>query len=317
MDLPQPLRQAVEMALEHTPRSDLAKASDLLSSRYRSEVKDGQFHLSDDLAAKAYLATRLPATYAAVSACLEAVAKVKPDFAPKRLLDVGSGPGTVMWATSEQWSSLEQATLLEASPTIRTWGEKLGTPVSETKWITADISTNFEATTSDLVTVAYVLNELEEVARATIIERLWSLTKDVLLIVEPGTPAGWGRILSVRTQLINAGAHVIAPCPHHETCPLVAPDWCHFSQRVARSRLHRQAKNAEVGWEDEKYSYLAVSRIPGIQVQARVLGTPRGRSGLVQLKLCKQDGTAKEQTISKRDGELFKTARRVNWGDSL
>lgn len=317
MDLPQPLRQAVELALEYTPLSDLAKASELLSSRYRSEVKDGQFHLHDDLAARAYLATRLPATYAAVSACLEAIAKVKPDFAPKSLLDVGSGPGTVMWAASEQWASLEQATLLEASPTIRAWGEKLGSPVAATQWQTADVASTFAARPSDLVTAAYMLNELEEEARATVINLLWSLTKDIFVIVEPGTPAGWQRILSVRTQLINAGAYIIAPCPHHEACPLIEPDWCHFSQRVARSRLHRQAKNAEIGWEDEKYSYLAVSRTPGVQVQARVLGTPRGRSGLVQLKLCKQDGTAKEQTISKRDGELFKTARRVDWGDTL
>ena len=317
MDLPQRLRQAVEEALEHTPRADLAKASEMLSSRYRSEVKDGQFHLSDDLAAQAYLATRLPATYAAVSVCLAAVAKMKPDFAPKSLLDVGSGPGTVMWAASEQWASLEQATLLEGSPTIRAWGGKLGTPITQTKWIAADVSANVEAQPSDLVTVAYVLNELGDKARATVIERLWELTKDTLLIVEPGTPAGWERILSVRTKLINAGGYVIAPCPHHEMCPLIAPDWCHFSQRVARSRLHRQAKGAEVGWEDEKYSYVAVSRTPGIQVQARVLGTPRDRSGLVQLKLCKQDGTVKEQTISKRDGELFKTARRVDWGDTL
>jgi ribosomal protein RSM22 (predicted rRNA methylase) len=317
MDLPQRLRQAVEEALEHTSVSDLAKASELLSSRYRSEIKDGQFHLSDDLAARAYLATRLPATYAAVSACLAAVAKMKPDFSPKNLLDVGSGPGTVMWAASEHWASLEEATLLEASPTIRAWGEKLGSPLADTQWITADVNAAFETTPSDLVTIAYVLNELDEEARATVLERLWSLTKNTLLIVEPGTPAGWERILSARTQLINAGAYIVAPCPHHETCPLVKPDWCHFSQRVARSRLHRQAKSAEVGWEDEKYSYLAVSRTPGIQVEARVLGTPRTRSGLVQLKLCKQDGTAKEQTVSKREGELFKTARRVNWGDTL
>jgi Mitochondrial small ribosomal subunit Rsm22 len=30
--------------------------------------------------------------------------------------------------------------------------------------------------------------------------------------------------------------------------------------RVARSRLHRRAKAAELSWEDEKFSYLGVSR---------------------------------------------------------
>jgi ribosomal protein RSM22 (predicted rRNA methylase) len=316
MELPQALRQAVEAVLEHTPLSDLSKAAEKLSSRYRSEVNDGTFHLSDELAAKAYLATRLPATFAAVSACLVAVSKVKPEFSPTTLLDVGSGPGTVLWAASEIFP-LEKATLLEASPTIRSLGEKLGSPIAETQWQTVNASTAFEAMPSELVTAAYVLNELNDEARANLINRLWSLTQDVLLIVEPGTPTGWQRILRARDQLINAGAHVIAPCPHHDACPLVEPQWCHFSQRVVRSKLHRQAKSAEVGWEDEKYSYLAVSRTPGLQVQARVLGTPKTRRGLVQLELCKKDGTAQEQTISKREGELFRRARRVDWGDTL
>jgi ribosomal protein RSM22 (predicted rRNA methylase) len=317
MDLPQALRQAIERALESTPRNDLSNAAEKLSSRYRSELQDGHFHLRDDLAAQAYLATRLPATYAAVSACLEAITQVKPEFAPETLLDVGAGPGTVLWAASERWQGLYEATLLEASPTIRAWGEKLGSPVAKTTWLTTDASKMFVASPSDLVTAAYLLNELRDEARTRVIERLWNLTKDVLVILEPGTPAGWKRILRVREQLVQAGAFVLAPCPHHQACPLHAPDWCHFAARVARSRLHRQAKHADVGWEDEKYSYVAVSRSPGVQVQARVLGTPKTRSGLVQLELCQEDGTAQERTISKRDGELYKRARRVDWGDSF
>jgi ribosomal protein RSM22 (predicted rRNA methylase) len=320
MDLPQALRQTVEALLESTPLSELTKAAEKLSRGYRSETKEGQFHLNNDLAAKAYLVTRLPATFAAVSACLGAVAEVKSElFAPKTLLDVGAGPGTVMWAASERWPSLDRATLLEASPSIRAWGEKLGSPIPEITWLNTDIRTPFEATASDLVTAAYVLNELEERSQETLIHRLWELTNDVLLIVEPGTPAGYKRILRARAQLLQVGAHIVAPCPHDGVCPLsnTSSDWCHFSQRVARSKLHRQAKNAEVGWEDEKYSYIAVSRTPGSQVYARVLGTPKARSGLVQLELCKQDGTAQTQTISKRNGEFFKKARRVDWGGTL
>ncbi|TIU19787.1 MAG: methyltransferase type 11, partial [Mesorhizobium sp.] len=98
---------------------------------------------------------------------------------------------------------------------------------------------------------------------------LWRLTSDTLLIVEPGTPAGWQRVLAVRSQLIEAGAHVSAPCPHEAPCPLVPPDWCHFSRRVARSRLHRLAKEADVPWEDEKFIYLAASRQPAAVRAAR------------------------------------------------
>src|SRR5690606_30783486 len=106
------------------------------------------------------------------------------------------------------------------------------------------------------------------------------------VIVEPGTPAGWQRILAVRQQLIAAGAHVLAPCPHENPCPIAPPDWCHFARRVARSRLHRLAKDAEVPWEDEKFIYVAASRLPAGAHRPRVLAPPKPGSGKVLLKLC-------------------------------
>jgi len=139
----------------------------------------------------------------------------------------------------------------------------------------------------------------------------------VLLIVEPGTPAGYQRLLAARDQLLGAGAHILAPCPHAEACPLAKPDWCHFSVRVARSRTHLQTKAAEVGWEDEKYSYLAVARVPGARFVGRVLATPRARPGLVTLKLCQATGEAAERVLSKRDGDAYKRARRLGWGDTF
>jgi ribosomal protein RSM22 (predicted rRNA methylase) len=109
-------------------------------------------------------------------------------------------------------------------------------------------------------------------------------------------------------------AHVIAPCPHAHACPLQPPDWCHFAQRVARSRVHRQTKRADVPWEDEKFSYLAVSRNPAPNTGARVTARPRKAGGHTTLKLCRPDGSAGEQVVSRRDGALFKRARSIDWG---
>uniref|UniRef100_UPI001FEDF9D0 small ribosomal subunit Rsm22 family protein n=1 Tax=Mesorhizobium mediterraneum TaxID=43617 RepID=UPI001FEDF9D0 len=113
------------------------------------------------------------------------------------------------------------------------------------------------------------------------------------------------------------GAHVLAPCPHEAPCPLVPPDWCHFSQRVARSRLHRLAKDADVPWEDEKFIYVAASRQAVAPPQARVIAPPKSGSGKVLLKLCEKDGSADEKLFTKRDGDVFKAARRLDWGDAL
>ncbi|WP_292036321.1 small ribosomal subunit Rsm22 family protein, partial [Mesorhizobium sp.] len=129
---------------------------------------------------------------------------------------------------------------------------------------------------ADLVSAAYVLDEIAPASLPKLVGRLWRLTSDTLLVVEPGTPAGWQRVLAVRSQLIEAGAHVSAPCPHVAPCPLVPPDWCHFSRRVARSRLHRLAKEADVPWEDEKFIYLAASRQPAAARAARVIAAAGG-----------------------------------------
>lgn len=320
MELPSALRQAVDRALSGVAASDLAVTAAALSRRYREERRDGKAHVAGDQDALAYLAVRLPATYAAVRASLAAVAQARPDFAPRGALDIGAGPGTALWAAADCWPGLEEAVLIEASPLFRAWGERLAhdAVLPRVTWRTADVTADaIDDTPRDLVTAAYVLNELPPDARPSVVARLWALTADTLMIVEPGTPAGWQRILAARQALIDAGAHVLAPCPHAQACPLSPPDWCHFARRVARSRLHRQSKGGDVPWEDEKFSYVAVSRRAPAKIGARVLAPPRKASGRVTLKLCRPQGSAAEQLFSRRDGALFKRATRCDWGDAL
>ncbi|PTE07323.1 small ribosomal subunit Rsm22 family protein [Mesorhizobium helmanticense] len=320
MELPAPLRQGVERILEKVPLAVLKQAARTLSDRYRAELRDGRLHMAEEMAVKAYLATRLPATYAAVRACLDAVSEARPAYTPKTLLDVGAGPGTVLWATADLWPDLEDAVLIEASAAVRRVGEALATEAITARiaWLAGDVTIDLGALKpADLVTCAYVLDEITPASLPKLVARLWQLTADTLLIVEPGTPAGWQRILAARRQLVEAGAHVLAPCPHEMPCPLAAPDWCHFSRRVARSRLHRLAKDADVPWEDEKFIYVAASRHPAPSRAARVIAPPKSGSGKVLLKLCQKDGSAGEKLFTKRDGDAFRLARRLDWGDSI
>lgn len=324
MELPPLLRQAVDRALSGTALADLAASAAALSQRYREERRDGRLYIASDLDALAYLAVRLPATYAAVRASFAALAQGRPDFAPKTVLDIGAGPGTALWAAADCWPALEDALLVEASPIFRACGERLAAQARQSDlvphmtWRTADVGVDaIDSAPRDLVIVAYALNELDAEVRRSVLTRLWRATADTLVIVEPGTPAGWQRILAARSQLIEFGAHVIAPCPHANECPLVPPDWCHFAARVARSRLHRQAKGAEVPWEDEKFSYVALSRVSALGLGARVIARPRKASGRVTLKLCRPDGSAGDQLFSRRDGAPFKRAWRSDWGASL
>jgi ribosomal protein RSM22 (predicted rRNA methylase) len=320
MELPAALRQAVELYLEGTPLSELRDASDRLSRRYRAETRDGRLHLDGTAAMKAYLAARLPATYAAIRASMSHLAEAQPDFAPKSLLDVGAGPGSVLWAATDCWDSLEGATMVEASDAARKTAIALAAdaPLPAARWLAGDATGPLPVTDpADLVTLSYVLDELTPAAISSLIARLWTLTAHTLLVVEPGTPAGWRRILAVRAQLIAAGAAIVAPCPHEKPCPLAESDWCHFSRRVARSRLHRLTKQGDVPWEDEKFIYLAASRHPAPAREPRILAPPDAGKGRIALKLCRPDGTVAQELFTKRDADRFRAVRRLDWGDSV
>ncbi|MEW9807005.1 small ribosomal subunit Rsm22 family protein [Mesorhizobium sp. ZMM04-5] len=320
MEMPPALRQAVDRFLEGTPLDQLRAASGRLTSRYRSETRDGRLHLDDGTAVKAYLAARLPATYAAVRASMANLAEAMPGLSPASLLDVGSGPGTVLWAAADCWPALERATMVEASGAAREAGRALASdaPLPAADWLAGDATGSLPAAgPADLVTLSYVLDELPPEAIGPLADRLWALTAQVLLVVEPGTPAGWRRILAVRERLVAAGAHIAAPCPHATPCPLSPPDWCHFSRRVARARVHRLTKNADVPWEDEKFIYLAASRRPVATHADRIIAAPDHAKGRVTLKLCRADGSAGTRLFSKRDGQAYKDARRRDWGDLL
>ncbi len=320
MELPVSLRFAVDRHLENTALADLQRAAAKLSARYRAELRDGRMHLDHALAVKAYLAARLPATYAAVRAAFAMVADARPDFAPASLLDLGAGPGTVLWAAADCWPGIGEALLVEASAAARAAGAELarGLAAPAVRWLDADVSRSGGAfPAADLVTLSYVLDELDPSAVGPLVERLWSLAREMLVVVEPGTPAGWARIVAVRERLIALGAHVAAPCPHDRPCPLSPPDWCHFSRRVARSRLHRLTKAGDVPWEDEKFIFIAASRHAAQPVAGRVIAPPKQAKGMATLKLCAAGGRAEARTVTRREGEAYRIARRLEWGDSV
>jgi ribosomal protein RSM22 (predicted rRNA methylase) len=172
---------------------------------------------------------------------------------------------------------------------------------------------------ADLVLASYALAEIPPAAQSQVVASLWAATGGLLAIVEPGTPAGYARLLAARDALIAADAAILAPCPHHRACPLTAPDWCHFSVRLPRSRDHKLAKGAQVPFEDEKFAYLLAAR-PGVAAQARtprILARPKlGKPG-IELKLCTEAGTLERRFIPRRDKAAHAVARRLDWGDAL
>jgi len=321
-DLPAGLRAALDRALQGVPRKDLAERAARTSEAYRAgRPSAGVIREADD--ALAYAVTRLPATYAACAAVFAEAARMAPEFAPRALLDAGAGTAAASWAASEVWPGLSKMTWLDASPPFLALAAQFaadGPPAMKAAEARrADLSSPGPLPKADLVVASYALAEIAPDRQTSVTAELWAACEGVLALVEPGTPAGYGRILTARTHLIDAGAAILAPCPHEAACPLAGEDWCHFSVRLPRSRDHRLAKGAEVPFEDERFSYLLAAR-PGIVAMARrprVLAPPRvGKPGIA-LKLCGVDGQLERRLVPKRDKPAYAIARRLGWGDTV
>jgi len=315
-DLPAELRSALQAKLQGLSRDEIAARAAQISKTYRDGGNSRVIASAAD--ALAYALVRMPATYAAITASLNALCEVRPDLAPTSLLDVGAGPGTASWAAAETFSSLQNFTLLDINATLQTLALDLAREHARLGAMTCrrDPHALDEAEPADFVIASYLIGEVSEAERRVLAERLWAKTRDTLLVVEPGTPAGYERIIALRAQLIADGAHVAAPCPHDGPCPLQAPDWCHFSQRLPRLRAHIQIKGAELPFEDEKFSYVALTRSATTRRFSRVLSPPAVTKIEVSAKLCMADGLTMAK-VPRRDKAAYAKARRWDWGDAV
>ena len=296
---------------------ELARAASVLGARYRAGRPSAsgaspQEHL-------AYATVRAPATHAALGQVLQELRTRWPALDPHSALDLGAGPGTSAWAATDVFPELEQVTCVEHQPGLVRLGRRVcarGRHVAlrQAVWKAVDLR-RAALSRHDLVLAAYTLGELDAAARRQLVGRAWRAAAHALVLVEPGTPAGFDVLRVLREDLVGDGAHVVAPCPHAEPCPLAAGDWCHFAARVQRSAAHRRAKGGRLGHEDEKFAYLVLARQPVPRVGGRILRHPRKRSGHVHLELCTPAGQ-QHAVVSKKDGAAWRRVRQAAWGDA-
>lgn len=301
--------KAIEGLLNGISLQSLSQSTRRLSENYRG--KRARPLLTDEQAA--YLATRMPATHAALCHVLQIV-RMQPF---RSLLDIGSGAGATLFAANTLFPSLETLYLVEKQPAFLKVGKTLTKelPLSaRAQWIQADVEKALPPFSCDLVIASYSLGEIAEGKQLNLAEQLWAQTQEVLVFVEPGTPQGFERLRRVRAQLLEKGAFLVAPCPHSGTCPMGQGDWCHFYTRLSRSSVHRKAKRAQLNYEDEKFAYLIVSRKEHTLAAARILRHPRKGKGHVAFTLCTPEGV-KEKIVTKKEGELYRLAKKKQWGD--
>ncbi|MFC9286180.1 small ribosomal subunit Rsm22 family protein [Streptomyces sp. NPDC057052] len=310
---------ALRELLDGLPARQAGQAVERLIANYRGATPTDAPILRDRADVAAYAAYRMPATFEAVRSALGAFADAVPDWTPGSHVDVGGGTGAATWAVGATWPGRRPVTVLDWAEPALAVGRELAASnpaLEQVRWQRARIGSALTLEATDLVTVSYVLNELPAADRAALVDAAASAAQAVV-IVEPGTPDGYARIIEARDRLIAAGFRIAAPCPHSAACPIVpGQDWCHFSARVSRSSLHRQVKGGSLPYEDEKFGYVAAARFPVAPAPSRVVRRPQIRKGQVLLDLCETEERLTRTTVTKRHGDLYRAARDADWGDT-
>jgi len=317
MELPPPLKNAIEQEISSLSSKQITSLTERISGRYRSKERNGKPLLTDINEAKVYSLFRMPATFGAVSFVLEQLSLLYPNTDIKNCLDVGAGTGAVSWAVLEMFPKTETVAV-EKEKAMRDIGKHLMTQADFSPfpvWQDGDILTLPDNISADLVICSYVLNELSEKDQMTALSNLWQHTKKFLILIDPGTPETFSYFQKYRNFFIHQKAFPVAPCPHIYTCPVSENDWCHFSCRIPRTKIHRQVKGGKLAYEDEKFCYLIISKNPTPSYTARILRHPQIHNGHIRLSLCQNNGQHLDKTVSKKEGDLYKKARKSSWGD--
>jgi ribosomal protein RSM22 (predicted rRNA methylase) len=301
--LPEALRTALEREEGRIAFGELAAAAKKLSAGYQA----GGTQRLGNAERLAYLHIRMPVTLAAAVTALGEV-----PFPAESFLELGAGPATGAWAAQEALAGIRRFTLVEREHEWRVLAGRMEAP--EAEWVFGDLRSLPELEAHDVVLVNYALNELQEMERRRLVRAAWELAGRALVLVEPGTPEGFTNLRDARRALIEAGARIAAPCPHNGMCPVEHPDWCHFAVRVERTRLHRRLKGGELGYEDEKFSYVIACREKPEQDWRRILRHPRVEPGLLTFPVCGDSGI-EQVKVPKRAGEEWRRARKASWGD--
>lgn len=316
MDLPIVIKSIIEKELDGVSQKNLQEIMRKISLNYLDNNGKGKKLVSTSQEVAVYASVRMPATFGAVSQSLEYALECYKGEEIKSVLDIGAGTGAGT-ISADMLLNLTSATCIEREKEMSNLGKKLlslgSDALQNAIWVDKDVFNNQNNFCAQLIIASYLLNELLEENRYKLLDRLWEADFKILLIVEPGTPQAFKNLQKIKNYLLLKGGKIIAPCPNTEKCELSDEDWCHFTCRIPRSKMHKYLKGGEAPYEDEKFCFVAISKEDGNNTMGRVLRHPFIEKGKITLQICTNMGIC-TKIIRKKDGEIFKTAKKMVCG---
>ncbi len=317
MKIPDILENAIEEKLNHVKLTELKQYASQLSEKYMYQKRTGDTLLNTEIEALAYSIMRMPATYGAVYTALKHTLE-RMDGNIQSVVDIGAGTGAATWAISELLDTKDiqcferEQVMLELGKSFMSQNPNL----KDVSWKYMDIVEDDLDVKADLVVTSYMLNEIKPEERENVINKLMKSSNHIILIIEPGTPAGFKNIREVQKIAIENGFHIIAPCTFQGVCSLPDRDWCHSIVRMERTKVHKLLKSADLPYEDEKFSYIAISKEKYDNSGIRILRHPMIEKGKITLKVC-HNGEIEDMIVTKKDKELFKMVKKKKCGDMI
>ena len=258
-----------DLLLPDELRSVAAAVERLSRGLTREREMAGARYLDEERLLAAYLLYYWPVSYLQARGALSELPR-----RPRRVLDLGSGPGPVAFAAldagaAEVTAADRSARALSAAAAL---AREAGEPLAVREWNPtrpAALAQLAAGRTFDLVAMGNVLNELwngqdQDARRAALLEEALGLVAPggSLLVIEPALRDTSRALLRVRDLLVERGIAVRAPCLFRGPCPALARegDWCHAERRVEAPPLVAQiARAAGLRREAVKMSYLVLA----------------------------------------------------------
>src|SRR3989338_2313846 len=295
----------------------LQDAASSLSNLYRQKKPLERPSLSN-AERLSYCFTRFPATYEVIREVFTHLPKTQT---VESFLDLGCGPGTATKAALDCFESLQHVCLVDHDKQMLDLANFIllkTTALKEASYLKQSL-TNLDVKGSyDLVVLPYVLGEISPKERETVLAKALEKTSKALVIITPGRPFDKEYLLKARTYLLKKKMFCYAPCHHGFDCPLEnTSNWCHFSKRLARNSFHRYLKQGDLGYEDEKYSYLIFTKESHEREPfKRLIGPIYQQKGAVELSLCTAKGQW-DRDVIKKSAPLYKVFKKKKWGETI
>ncbi|XP_060080405.1 methyltransferase-like protein 17, mitochondrial [Ylistrum balloti] len=289
-----------------------------------------------------YLLARVSKNYNIIRTCLSEIEKRDPGFLPSAVYNFGSGLGTAVWASNTVWgSAVKQYYCLDPATDMSTLARLLLQEGDEFKKMVIpgvffrNKPPSHTSLPFPLVVSAFTLLEQpSKIKRLELIEHLWNMTSDYLVLIENGTYAGHTVIQEAKEWLLQSPfepqsrttadeePHVFAPCPHDKKCPKFAIKDLKIACTFSASFEPLKQYKTDLNKLTTSYSYVIMKRgkvnTPDAKWPRIVQAMPQNDHH-THCRMCCHDASIRHYVVSKKKTmrPVYEIVRRSHWGDKI